>query len=470
MSWFEDFSKFLKIEEELDLFGIQIDGVKFWERIRFEVYATIINRASGGIKSSSRVGPSLSKLKRLVLSVLKFSRNPLRAPKSDILFIVSSRRFLEADGMWWDIYSEPIIDNLDVSLVPIETSFNNTHLTPAKTAHLRYFDYFEFMSYLKRRLGLVKVNFNESERTILKKIQSEIKSAFDFDLNIEALTQRVLEERKVKLPYYVKMLKRIRPKIAILVQGYNREDIIEACKLEGVPSAELQHGVIHPQHIAYSFAGESRTKEMFTDYLLLWGDHWKSGVEFPIPIENAISVGFPYLDLKRGEISTTSRKKQILFISQAIIGKVLSKFAVSLNNEIGREYSILYKLHPRECASWKERYPELAASDIQVIDNPGIRLHSLFPECSIQVGVCSTAIYEGLFFGLESYVVDAQCVETMQSLLQQGLVTKVSTPEELVGMIKDHGKSSKHDVSCFFQENSIERIKAFLDRFIHSEN
>jgi hypothetical protein len=33
--------KFLKLEEDLDLFNIKIEGVYFWERIRFQIFRKI---------------------------------------------------------------------------------------------------------------------------------------------------------------------------------------------------------------------------------------------------------------------------------------------------------------------------------------------------------------------------------------------------------------------------------------------
>ncbi|MFX0055465.1 MAG: hypothetical protein ACFFAX_15850 [Promethearchaeota archaeon] len=468
MSLENDFINFLKMEEELDLFSAKAGGVKFWERIRFQVFAAIIRRASAGAVHRTPFKSKFARLKRLLLSAFRFGRNPLIAPKADILFICTSRRFLEEDGLWWDIYSDPIIENLGSSSVAVETHFNDQHYSPAKTAGLRYFDYFEFMSFLKRRLGIVNVVLTESEAEVLEKIHREILKRFEFAMNIKSLTKRILEERAVRLPYYVKMLGKIQPKVVVMVQAYGREDIIEACKIQGVPCVELQHGVIHPQHLGYAFAGEFRLKEMFPDYLLVWGDHWKSGVEFPVDDGHIVSVGFPYLDKRRSEIAEVSERRQILFISQGIIGNILSRFAVALNKELGKEYTILYKLHPRECVGWREQYPELAASDVKVVDNPGERLHGLFPDCSIQIGVCSTAIYEGLVFGLQSYLVDAPCIEIMTSLLERGLATKVSTPEELVGFIKQNKKPKRHDVDYYFKVNALENIKTFLKDFIDS--
>ena len=126
MSWTDDISNFLKMEEELDLFNAEVDGVKFWERIRFQVYAAIILRPSAKTGSQSRSKSRFFRLKRLILSVIRFTKNPLLAPKADILFVCSSRRLLEKDGLWWDIYTDPISRSLDIRSVAVETHFKDT--------------------------------------------------------------------------------------------------------------------------------------------------------------------------------------------------------------------------------------------------------------------------------------------------------------------------------------------------------
>jgi hypothetical protein len=259
--------------------------------------------------------------------------------------------------------------------------------------------------------------------------------------------------------------------VVVLAQGYQWEDLIEVCKSLGIETVELQHGVIYPFHAAYSYEGDSRKKENFADYVLIWGDYWKSDVEYPISKNNVISVGFPYLESKKDSYPEVAKKRQIIFISQGNIGEPLSRFAVALNEEPNLDYGILYKLHPQEQIRWKEKYPWLASSAIEVVDSKRITLHELFAESMIQVGVCSTALFEGLVYGLQTYVVDAACVELMDSLVEQGVVEKVSTPEELLKCIREHDESKPLDVEQFFRKNAVENIMSFLDNLCqHSDD
>ncbi len=57
----------------------------------------------------------------------------------------------------------------------------------------------------------------------------------------------------------------------------------------------------------------------------------------------------------------TIKKKQIIFISQGITGKELSKKAVELSDN-NNGYKIIYKLHPGEFAEWDKEYPWLATA------------------------------------------------------------------------------------------------------------
>jgi len=461
VSWVQDFIEFQRLEDELNLFDITIQGVKVWERIRFQIYSAIETRMLDKSFTHQRKN-RFSRLIRLLKAIFSFRRNPRFAPKSDIMFVCSARRVLENDGMWWDIYTDPITQEFEVTPIAFETHFNNQHYGPEKTPNLRYFDFFETIAYLKRTLGITKITLDSREIQLLGNIADELNNRFQTKLKIESITRRLLEERKVRLPQYISLLKRIKPKIVVLAQGYYWEDMIEACRLLGIKTVELQHGVIYQYHAAYSYEGHSRRKDQFADYILLWGDYWKSSVVFPIPEERSVSVGFPYLESKRNSLSGIEKKRQILFISQGNIGVKLSEFAVAVSETISREYKIVYKLHPQEQMDWREKYPWLVSSSIEVVDPSKITLHELFAESEIQVGVCSTALFEGLAFGLRTYVLDASCVELMNPIIEKGIVKKVSSPEEFSRDINRDSNMSSFNINLVFKDHATENIISFL--------
>jgi len=460
------YNAFLSFEKDLGLFNLTIATVDFWERLRFPLFDTIIRQSHASINSQSHRARERSKLKRFISSIFKLSKNALLSPRSQVLFICTSRRILEKDGLWWDIYTDPFIVNLNTPPLALEKHYENNHYVPAKTPGLRYLDIIEFLAFLKKTMRIAKVSFTKNESSLLLKIRREILRRFGVELDVESLTRGILEDRKARLPLFIRMLKRIRPEVVILSQGYGWEDLVEACKSLGITSVELQHGVISPFHFGYSFEGEFRKKTTFSDYLLVFGDYWRSCTEYPIRKDHVVSVGFPYLESKMKLYLRVVKKKQILFVSQETTGTILSKFAVELSQVQDLDYDVLYKLHPRECEGWENRYPWLLSSSVKVIETHESVLYELFAESMIQVGVYSTALYEGLAFGLQTYVIDALGVEYMNTLLETGLVRKVSSVEELLRNINSKEGAKTFDTEYFFKTNSVANMSSFLDRLI----
>ena len=94
----------------------------------------------------------------------------------------------------------------------------------------------------------------------------------------------------------------------------------------------------------------------------------------------------------------------------------------------------MYKLHPGEYDRWREAYPWLVDADIKVIDSSEPPLYELFARSSVQVGVASTAIYEGLTFDLETYIYDCQGWAVTKPLVADGAATLVASADELADM------------------------------------
>ncbi|MFC7136060.1 hypothetical protein ACFQRB_04850 [Halobaculum litoreum] len=275
------------------------------------------------------------------------------------------------------------------------------------------------------------------------------------------MANEALHTRRTTLGLYRRLLRRIEPELVVVVVSYFRDTFIEACQRESIPVAELQHGLIFDHHFGYSYRG-SRTKRVFPDYVLTFGDYWSQGIEYPIPDDHVISVGYPYLEEAIREYETGASTNQILFISQGTIGEDLSRLAVEVASHPDMGYDVVYKLHPGEYERWTEEYPWLADADLEVIDSSEPQLYSLFAESAAQVGVGSTAVFEGLAFDLETYIYDRPGSEALAPLAQNGAARMVSSADELVSSLGE--ETEPFDREYYFEPGAAENVCAVIDR------
>lgn len=471
MSLKEVNKKFLKIEDELDLFDQKINDVYFWERMRIRVYTYVLEECSTIGQAHSSVKTTYANRIKKAIRLIKDFLSPSShfIPHKEIIFWGSHRRKIQTDEKWWDIYCDPIIENLDRSYLYIESYYLEDHLVPSKTENIHYLDFLYNLASIRCKLGMVKVSFTREEKTILKDIMHEIYRKFGVRITLEDIVKIDLLIRESRLPLYKALLRKVTPEIVIVVCSYGKETFIEACKSLNIPVVELQHGVINEYHLGYSYPGLKRKKRIFPDYFFAFGDFWKNSVKFPIGGDRIFSVGYPYLEREIEKCANIQKKEQLLFISQGTIGKELSKFAVDLSESNQLSQKIIYKLHPGEYNRWRKEYPWLAEAEIEVLDNDRIPLYHLFAESKIQIGVHSTAIYEGLAFGINTYLLNLPGIEYMEYLIKKQYAKVVSSIDELIELIKEEKHAKHFNIKDFFRSSALNNIYNKLNELITSK-
>ncbi|USZ71467.1 hypothetical protein [Natronosalvus halobius] len=455
-STFEDF------ELNHSLFDLRIDDVAIWERIRFRAFREIqkqngMGQAHTGIEKNWRdyTRGFWLFLRNLVI------KNPYFGGKHDILYVGHHRRKKREDGYWWDIYCDPIHEACGQSYLHVESPHRLEHHTPAKTSNLRYLDLAQYAGTIQQMLGVNEPTIPAIKRRKLKDAQQAIRREFDTDVDLLSRAKEQLHVRRTTLPFYEYFLKRVDPELVVMIVSYIRETLVEACDNLGIPVVELQHGVIYEHHFGYSYP-DPRTKETFPDYLLTFGDFWKDAVKFPIPDERVISVGYPYLEQSIGEYKDVKSKEQLLFISQGTIGRQLSKFAMEAERHPDINHEIVYKLHPGEYNRWEAEYPWLLEADFEIVDDSDRQLYQLFAESSAQIGVGSTAVYEGLAFGLETFVYECPGSSVLQPLVDEDTANLVSSANDLASLL-GHRKVS-FDREYYFTPGATEQACTVIER------
>jgi len=363
-------------------------------------------------------------------------KNWLLAPKGREWLIFQHSRCRKYSGVYEDIYTDDLIDEIGIDkCVIIEKPYLRRHYKPRR--HQVY--YFEFLSLCFIFARFIMPFYFKYDVITINNMVHDIKIYIENKLEQKETDFEKKFRAKSFYSYYIGylfMLKRLKPQKIMLVVSYGYEPLVCAASALHIPTVELQHGVITPEHLGYSVP-VNMTKKLFPDYLLLFGKYWKENMDnFPLPAERLIILGYPYFDriLKNNE-NIIREENQIVIISQGTIGKELSKFAVKLASIKKGIYKIIYKLHPGEWGRAQKLYSELyeakEAGLLEVVDTDTPSLYTLFFQSHWQIGVYSTALFEGIALGCQTILVDLPGVEYMAPLLKKECAQLIKTPEEI---------------------------------------
>lgn len=474
----EDFNSiFIEFENKNNLFNSKISGVHFWHLIRFSIYDKIQSSIFSTGESHSNI-TNISVLKKIYYKIkqIRFMlfNNPLLYFKQKDILVLNHNRRIKDDDVYTCIYTDLLIENLSYSSVYFEEPYLEKHFRPVKNNNIVYTDYIDLVVAIKKRIGFFFISIEEKEliRYLFEKINTTFASNLNFKMFKKFILNSILEF-KFKKKYYLKFLKRVKPKIIIEVVSYGMSRYIfnYLGKELTIPTIELQHGVIGKHHIAYNFNRKAILKT-FPEYILLFGNFWKNNTGFPIDIENIIIAGWPYLEKKVNNsfksIKNEKFSKNILFISQGSIGKELSKVAVELSRSINSSYRIIYKLHPGEYSRWRIDYPWLNNTNITVIDDNKHDIHHYFKLSSYQIGVYSTALFEGISYGLETYILKFFGYKYTEELVSNNLAILVTNSNDLKKLIESNIKSNSElrDIEYLWESNSLDKMKKHIDNII----
>lgn len=492
--------KIWNLEEKYELNHKEIQGCYPWQLIRMYLYYEI-TRKTNVFESAQQSSLSLFDKINSFLPFVKNSilSNPLSGNENVDALIFDHPRKVIFEDEYQDIYSYFLKDTLNQygkSFETIESPYLNQHFRSnenIKENNVKFNDRILLGSFIHKTRNRGKLHFTKSEMQYINSVKEELETAFEIEIDLF----RIMEDHILNFQYdykkYIELLQRKKPKVVFLVVAYENKALLAACKKMNIGIIELQHGTISPYHLGYSypentmkFNGELKEIEYFPDKILSFGNYWKNACPFPIDSENIIPMGFPYFEensktymkiaedknSKEGNDQKTE-KKQILFISQGVIGKYLSELAyetalnMNKNNENNEDnaqnYNFIYKLHPGEYGTWKENYDYLTKAvnefdNFTVINKSEPPLYELFAESHYQIGAFSTAIYEGLAFNCKTFIIDVPGVEYLDDLIDKDIVKKVNSSEELINYINNENISIQEYDKDYFFKNFDETI------------
>jgi len=255
--------------------------------------------------------------------------------------------------------------------------------------------------------------------------------------------------------FYRYLLKMKKTQKVLLVVSYYNMPLIAAAKNLQIHVTEFQHGVISPYHLGYHFPNLIESN-FFPDRLITFSPYWKDVVEYPKNVD-IISLGNSYLSLEKMKIEKTA--KSILIISQTTIGKKLETFLLNNIDDLS-SYQIYFKLHPNEFVLKARKYKALTKYiNINVVTDEW-SITELQNICEYQIGIYSTAIYEGIEKECKTILLKDTGIEYMKDLINKNSVIVTEYNIKIIPILE---KASKVKNMIFFDSFDSARAEELID-------
>ena len=476
--------EFLEVEKKYNLYAKEADGVNYWNYARFVLWHNIILKNKLALEQAHNgAGKKLKvQVKNLAQMLFRCVYRDHRLYKQvDVCFINHPRKVL-VDDYYTCLYTDEIKE-LFVNSVTLEFPYQGTHYKPSKDEKIIYMDYLFVTRGIYTRIfkGLAKKQCNRLYDTIKGQIRvplQEIEKKYSLKLKEQEIVDLMLDYviyYKASYKKIEKLLKKLRPKVLVEVVGYDHDCMMfnEASRKLGITTVELQHGNM-ADHCAYNYRTEKTVKQL-PEKIFLFSDFWKEYMRMPINSKDVITTGFPFFEKKMKETPKIPKyddgKTNILFVSQGPIGKKLSRVAVELSQLLDKEkYRIFYKLHPGEYTVWREKYDELSKTNIIVLDSNKSNIYDYFATCHVQIGVYSTALYEGLGFGLLTYVLKVEMSERMERLCNAGYAEYFQDAMSLKNKIEQSITEcdKEKESGKFWKVNALNNMVDNIENVLHN--
>jgi len=415
------------LEERHQLLDYEIGGVKLWQYLRMPMYYRVAEK-SGVISAPHPNYQEQTQSSRLLKLLSQFRSALLYSPFSysgspDVL-LVDHPRSTQYNNEHIDIYSHFLIASLlnegkRVCIVEQPRNFSHIrHITPNRK-HL------DILYFYQKPFMMIRNSYpSRAIRKEIRVLDSLLCRELELNTSLYDLLLKGYIDYKVSYRFWRRLLIKQKPgKVILLVSYMRRGGLTKAAKDLNVEVLELQHGVFSPYHLGYSFPGRKDELDYFPDTFLSWGNYWSNLIDLPIPKSNVVDFGFEYFHRMKAQHNTLDRQKnQVLILSQGAISNALARVINQLSEEL-KSYHLIYKLHPNESATWRNNTDLVALSQLDNIDiiDYDCDLYKTFSESEYQMGVFSTAIFEGIGMGCKTILFDLAGIEYMEQLIQSNL-------------------------------------------------
>ncbi|GAA0942530.1 hypothetical protein GCM10009554_35110 [Kribbella koreensis] len=405
------------MERELDLLTWEIDGVRPWPIIRMRIFHELTRR-SGLHGDPHPVRRTRADQLRLVGKHVAgtVTRNPFLARGSYDALVVPHPR--KPGGI--EIYTDSLRSTLGGSALVLDSGINGTPLPGSVNL-----DFFTSAS------GAVR---SRRVHARCAEIASALESETGVKVPVAALVAREVPKHSRLRAVYRTLLKRRRIKTVYVVVAYFHQHIVGAARDLGIRVVELQHGAISPYHLGYSYPGRPDVADQ-PDELWCFGSYWTDVAELPAGMKAEVAGASFISPLSATELAAKD-PRLVVFLSQGTTGPALLSYAASLATA-RPDLDVAFHLHPSERST-------------DYVLPAGVRMSAgntltLLAAATYQVGVSTTALFEGMVLGCRTAVANLPGHEYLDPTIARGDSVLVPTPDALASALDTLPRASTPD-------------------------
>lgn len=371
-----------------------------WPFIRWTFMSSALER-NFGFSTTNAPAPIMSGAAKAAYLFSVWKHRPTAGLRPfDVLWFTSAIGVVvQKAGKWFGRVNDYLVALHPEGSLVIENSHEKKFKLPRAVPHIRFHDYLRV-----RAAALAKLSggASDSDRKRIGELIGRIRrtSPIPLEDTLYASMESALIALAAKLPHlhsgYARLFRETRPKILFLEDAsYGGQSyLIKWAKQAGIKTAEFQHGVVVPAHLAYNFgeaAFEPPYREYLPDFLLTHGAFWSGNARMPAA---KVEIGNPHFSTKLEESAKNAPgpvKRRLLIVSQADV----TEWLVRLTLEIAAaapDLNIVFRLHPAE-AAFEDRYRSLQGVSGITISKSG-DIYELIHSSEWIVGVSSTVLFE----------------------------------------------------------------------------
>lgn len=282
------------------------------------------------------------------------------------------------------------------------------------------------------------------------------------ELRLRQMLARKLAALPVQLAVYEKLLKRLHPRLILVLAGVYgpAAALMVAARRHGTVTAEFQHGVVAAGHDAYNFAPAVRDdaayRQTMPEHFLSYGDWWNGQINAPM---KTTTIGNPYRDAKLGQLQPGPARDVVLVLSDGTEFELYLRFAQEVAAGVGSSLRVVLRTHPVERSQVQAKYGN-AAGAVE-IDQSG-DLYASLTRAHAVVTELSTALFEAVGIAERVFMWSTAKSRFMFPSLPFQLVDSAASMVEQLGT-DSSGRISNSLAESIWARDWQRRYRDFLD-------